>query len=296
MAVIMTSFSTQSQDQCLSDGQANDSQAVWPCLSTTKSGAKRGLKNRSLAKETQAAVKIQVAESEETTDAGSGVSDGESTCSSTAGECKKVMQRNRTRCFTGTPLETIPGTPMAVAAHHATTPGKQRQHEQTLLRRPPGLPSPMSGDLLEQPSAGATSSQGPVNFSRALPVSPKKRAREALLVKARREAVPLKVRVPVYDGQICKPLDSSLPVKKRPPFSELFESITAAAQNLHPENPAKKKLSAFLLEAPPSMSMMLTPPPGLKIEMPVAPPPGLKIETPVAPPPGLEKMQTPMPR
>lgn len=294
MAVIMTTFSTQSQDQCLSDSQANDSQAVWPCLSTTKAGAKRGLKNRSLAKESQAVVKIEVAESEETTDAGSGVSDAESTCSSTAGECKKLMQRNRTRCFTGTPLETIPGTPMAVAAHHATTPGKQRQNEQTLLRRPPGLPSPMSGDLLEQPSAGATTSQGPVNFSRALPVSPKKRAREALLVKARREAVPLKVRVPVYDGQICKPLDSSLPVKKRPPFSELFESITAAAQNLHPENPAKKKLSAFLLEAPPSM--MLTLSPFLKIETPVPPPPGLKMETPVGPPPGLEKMQTPMPR
>jgi hypothetical protein len=96
-------------------------------------------------------------------------------------------------------------------------------------------------------------------------LSPKKRAREAVLTKALRDGVALKVRAPAYGTQSIRPMDPLLPVKKRPILSEC-----SAVNELKADLPAKKKVSSFLLEDPPSM--LPSSPPGLSLA-----PPGLAL-------------------
>lgn len=68
-----------------------------------------------------------------------------------------------------------------------------------------------------------------------------------MIAKARKEAIPLKVRLP--DDSMLGPvlLNPSLPVKKHP-IPE-FPNLTAVAlQELKPGLPAKKKETLFLME------------------------------------------------
>lgn len=155
---------------------------------------------------------------EETTDAGSCTSEGESSCSSVgladdglARRKPSLLRRPGTLRgrseFVGSPLETIPGTPVARAAERERLP----------LEVPLSCP----------------------------PTSPKRR-REATLARARREGVPLKARMPDYCVHF-RPLDPMLPAKKRPPFPELA-GLTGNALNLRPDMPAKKNVTKFLLQ------------------------------------------------
>merc|ERR1719215_1455760 len=85
-------------------------------------------------------------------------------------------------------------------------------------------------------------------------VSPKRRAREAMLARAKREALPLKVRMPAeaVDQLPRRDLDPAVPVKKRPVFAQLFPTITEAAlKKLQPGEPVKKRPTGFLLKDPP---------------------------------------------
>lgn len=78
---------------------------------------------------------------------------------------------------------------------------------------------------------------------------PKEVARAAVLEKARRRLVPVKVGG-VQDSAVR--LDPFFPVKKRPAFAEDFAAdVAGAALRLDPALPWKKQVPDFLLEEPP---------------------------------------------
>lgn len=214
---------------------------------------------------------------EETTDAGStSASEAESTCSSTtavpgtAGGARRMRRRPTALCcslFDGTVLEPIPGTPVAKAG----SPQRCRPAPQAVEAPPvpPGQFETVAPEALAAlaPAAVLLSHAPPPKLpaAPALLLSPKRRARDATMARARRDAVPLKVKVPAYDSDLpwTPPLDPTLPVKKYPAFQE-FAGVTASAlkalRALEPGVPVKKQATSFLLDEPPRV---LQPPPGL---------------------------------
>lgn len=103
--------------------------------------------------------------------------------------------------------------------------------------------------------------EDPVNSSEALA---KQRSREATLARAKREALPLKVRSPEGASETFRNLDPTLPAKQRLVFEELAgitaSALTAMAQ-LPRGEPVHKRLTPFLLQDPPAVG----PPPGLPV-------------------------------
>jgi len=95
----------------------------------------------------------------------------------------------------------------------------------------------------------------------AVPQSPKKRAREALFASAKREGIPLKVKLSDLEAGLRRSMNPALPAKKRPVFAEFAGSEAALAlRRLEPGMPVKKCVPSFLLEDPPRA---MRPPPGL---------------------------------
>merc|ERR1719343_145689 len=88
-------------------------------------------------------------------------------------------------------------------------------------------------------------------------LSPRRRAREATLAKAREHAVPLKVRTPEGAPGPRSDLNPHLPAKKRVVFEE-FANMTAQATKLEAEEPVKKRPTEFLLQDVPRV--MRSPP------------------------------------
>lgn len=211
---------------------------------------------------------------EETTDAGSSASDAESTCSSTAsslGWPKRCQQTAlRARFFGGTRLEMIPGTPVGQSENLQDPQelhfGPPLQHEPYVpMPAPPWtVPAVVKKAVLPPPSwhSPVPPKHTPILHSvQTAPCSPKKRARNAMIAKAQKEAVPLKVRLPENSILDPVPLKPFLPAKKRP-IPE-FQNLTAAAlQELKPGLPAKKLETPFLME---NTLRLLQTPPGLHI-------------------------------
>lgn len=229
---------------------------------------------------------------EETTDVGSSASDAESTCSSTSSSLGGPRRRQPTalhgRFFDGTPLETIPGTPIGQSEQqglYSLFPPQHKPHvpmSPPMAPPPPPLtvptavkqavpPSPLSHlPALPQQSPTvhfmenkpkALFTQGSFPMTLALPCSPKRRARNALITKAQKEAIPLRVLLPDDNMLGSVPLNPTLPAKKRP-LPE-FASLTAMTlQELEPGLPAKKQETPFLVE---DTLRILLPPPGLVI-------------------------------
>jgi hypothetical protein len=82
--------------------------------------------------------------------------------------------------------------------------------------------------------------------------SPKRNARDPMLLKAQEHALPLKVTLPELSGGYVNTLNPRLPVKKRSTFADsLGELALINVQNLEPNMPAKKRVSSFLLTDPP---------------------------------------------
>jgi hypothetical protein len=121
------------------------------------------------------------------------------------------------------------------------------------------------------------------HFSRTRPESPKKRAREATLAKAKHNGIPVKIALPANVAPVSRSFDHTLPVKKRPVFAEALgpESV-AALRKMESGMPVKKRIPTFLVEHTPvaiqaslvsteEWRLRIQAPPGL-FEMP----PGLK--------------------
>lgn len=87
--------------------------------------------------------------------------------------------------------------------------------------------------------------------SHVLPPSPTKRARVAIMDKAKRDAAPLKVQMEVslnlktfsFVNSLLDPLQ---PVKKRP----ILDDFDLDKQRVKPGEPLKKRVTPWLLEAP----------------------------------------------
>jgi len=187
----------------------------------------------------------------------------------------------KSRLLVGTRLETIPGTPNADGEWQLDAPsdvppcGRTVTADPLVPTPPPGvsaprllrsLPSPPPHNAPEKCDAPRKPPlvflyQGTPQMSQE-PHSPKRRAREAMLAKARQEALPLKVRPPAYAVQLSAPmhLDPMLPVKKRVMFAELAKITAAVMTKLDASEPVKKKPTDFLLAEPPRV---IRPPPGL---------------------------------
>mmetsp|Transcript_38142 Transcript_38142/g.61506 ORF Transcript_38142/g.61506 Transcript_38142/m.61506 type:complete len:282 (-) Transcript_38142:516-1361(-) len=167
------------------------------------------------------------------------------------------------RCFRGTPLSPIPGTPVAAGGdfsgdafgfQHVMDGASYCSEGFALPPPPPPSPAtPSSSGVLQLPGMpsppGLSLLQGPT------PNGCKEQARRAVLDRAKAEGLPLKVRIPEAASSSFRALDSALPAKKRVPYwPELAASWAAAAslavQNLDPQKPAMKRPSSFLLEAP----------------------------------------------
>jgi len=223
---------------------------------------------------------------EESTDVGSNVSDAETSCSSIAslipdtkvgqdvplakskggGGRKLGTQRKRpttkrltsrrTTGFKCTPLEPIPGSPSKKSDGSSLLSGPSSLVEKEVfasngkLPPPPGLwPSPelTPAEPLSVPPVLAYAphqnlQKGDSNKSEISLFNA-----HVELVLGQTIEVPLKVRLPEDSPQHVRPLDPSIPVKKRPAFPEC-----AGISNgfLHPGVPVKKTVSHFLLEEP----------------------------------------------
>jgi len=148
----------------------------------------------------------------------------------------------------GAPLEPIPGSPCQAAWAAGSRP---------IIPPPPVEPAPPAlkeAAAAELPAAALEHGGKPsiLAYSPASPRSPKKRARAAMLARAKRERVPLKVREPQGcspKSSACRAWDPSLPVKKA--FVPRSPKSALAAKRLVPGVPAKKRESGFLLQDPP---------------------------------------------
>jgi len=103
--------------------------------------------------------------------------------------------------------------------------------------------------------------------------SPKKRAGELTLSSAKKEGLPLKIRLP---DDLCvelpRSLNPTLPAKKRPAFPDVAGSEPVMAlRKMAPDMPVKKCVPQFVFEEPPTFTPQLVfeEPPTFK----AAPPP-----------------------
>jgi len=81
------------------------------------------------------------------------------------------------------------------------------------------------------------------------PLTPKKQARDATMAKARRNGVPLKVKLPEsLAPATIRGFDYLTPMKKRPVFADVAGPEPAnALLRLEPGMPVKKRVPSFLL-------------------------------------------------
>lgn len=207
---------------------------------------------------------------EDSTDAGSGLSDDGSSCSSLSAPARGgVRRRGRGRhaqaCtvrqraagyFKGTPLETIPSSPHTSPQRrevkhpedpgglhqrvdeHSQQVGHHRDANQILAALQPGLLAPSLPDT------------GAVAYGSRLQQFEGEQAATGLssLGQAQYELMPVKISLPGCDAPSSQYLNRSLPVKKKPVLPDpdgqrhLREHLGMV--------PAKKRVSSFLLAEP----------------------------------------------
>jgi len=76
-----------------------------------------------------------------------------------------------------------------------------------------------------------------------LPCSPKRMSQAALL-RARQEALPVKLELPAHLARTPCSVNPFMPAKARPPFPEFGVAAAAALRKLDPSLPVKKQLPA----------------------------------------------------
>jgi len=125
---------------------------------------------------------------------------------------------------------------------------------------PPGLPSPTrrrKSKAFAVQSMLATSPPANADVS-ILPASPGRRARLAIMEKAKQDGVPLKVQPLVAMSSSTALLDPTVPAKKKLPFPDFANSASQSLRKLKPGLPVKKRVVPWLLEDP-SSSVQATP-------------------------------------
>jgi len=90
--------------------------------------------------------------------------------------------------------------------------------------------------------------------------SPKKRSKEATMAKARRDGVPLKVRLPDHLASVPfnSSFDLTLPMKKRPVYADAAPDALDSLKKADQTMPVKKCVSPFFLQELPATGASLT--------------------------------------
>jgi hypothetical protein len=230
---------------------------------------------------------------EDSTDVGSSISDADTTCSSVSAPSTKKLchlgmkvkhsQRQTARCsggrrrpvprslclgpagcdtnVIGTPLETIPGTPIAQAIpslalaspkQRKETPGVTTQHE---FKRPPGLSSPAARQKILAASPTVFAYDPPSNAQSGHTCQHLDRVGQELGGKnADRFAMPMKVFMEGRPEACAKALDPNMPAKKRPVYAEFCKDVQIKpSEEFARFLPLKKRVSKFLMAEPPYM-------------------------------------------
>jgi len=143
--------------------------------------------------------------------------------------------------FSSTPLDTIPGTPNAEQHMELSAATKQPKKNKCMIANAADVlataPPSVRGDHC--------SSTGKSHENTAdIP----KHATESVLARAKRQALPLKLRLPAHLERASRQLDPSMPAKKRPAYVEFTTATVADMQRLDPSAPLKMTVSRFLLE------------------------------------------------
>lgn len=118
---------------------------------------------------------------------------------------------------------------------------------------PPRQKSPKRRTREAALAATETAGGQPVNL-RERSLSPKKRAGETMLAAAKKDGVPVKIRLPEdLAVQLPKSLNPRMPAKKRPVFQEVAgPEPVMALRKMAPDMPVKKKVPHFVFEEPPA--------------------------------------------
>jgi hypothetical protein len=137
--------------------------------------------------------------------------------------------------------------------------GRPIQRNDT-FRAPPGLPSPARRRRTKTVAIESMLATVPADADvSCLPSSPNRRTRLAIMDKAKRDGVPVKVEVQHDSVFPAVPLNPALPAKKRLPFFEdVVISLDQSVRKLKPGMPVKKRVNPWLLESP-CANVMSTP-------------------------------------
>jgi hypothetical protein len=128
----------------------------------------------------------------------------------------------------------------------------QPKYRKDSFNAPPGLPSPArrrrTRTAIEFQSMLATM-PSPSSEVSCLPSSPNRRARLAIIEKAKRDGLPVKVESQVGHDHATVPLNPALPAKKKLPFLDDLPISDQSMRSLKPGVPAKKRVSPWLLQS-----------------------------------------------
>lgn len=129
-----------------------------------------------------------------------------------------------------------------------SSPGAGSPPGVLLMRRPATLGEDVFSGFAPSQLSATAAVFSPIGNSMMLHggnISPTQAAREAMLARAEREGLPLKVRLPPHLEGVPLALDPSLPAKKRLPFQE-FDHLTAHLMlGQKPGQPMKKQVTGF---------------------------------------------------
>lgn len=128
----------------------------------------------------------------------------------------------------------------------------QPKYRKDNFHAPPGLPSPArrrrTRNASECQSMLATM-PSPCSEISCLPTSPKRRARVAILEKAKRDGLPVKVESQFDNDFATIPLNPAVPAKKKLPFVDNLASSGQSMRRLKPGVPVKKHVNPWLLQS-----------------------------------------------
>jgi len=150
------------------------------------------------------------------------------------GPLSRKIRLQRGQFFRGTPLTPIPGTPVGPKGSLAADDSSS------------GSEDVNTGGVNRRPELARHSAAELFGVPPGLPLTPQRRARHHVLEEAMAKKVPIKVSMPDGFARHQSSLDCNLPAKKRP----LWPTPLLSQQVLDPRLPVKKRLPAFLLEAP----------------------------------------------
>lgn len=146
-----------------------------------------------------------------------------------------AARKHRSRCLPFTPMDPIPGTPNGMAEHPPLFfAAKEEVEPSTGARLPQALLA-----TAPQPTTALGGVPRP-------PPSPKRRARAAVMERAREAGAPLKVSMLQDVVTRGRKLDPTFPAKKRPILPDALPGL----RNLQPGLPVKKRITPWLTAEP----------------------------------------------